>query len=215
MDGFMTFDAAALAAYVSIVKDGVITVAALVTAAIALYGLRVWKRDLVGKEVYEVMKELVYQSHSVAKAARSSIYPLAASEARVFTDQERTHTTEIERIFLSESDAYLARLETYVKSFQNFRDALLRARVLLGSKVLNAYNPYEKVLVKPVQLINEYLAVINDRINTPHPESDEVIRLRSLFASFEGENEIINSIHEAREVAERFSLPYLHRKSIT
>jgi len=210
----MAFDAAALAVYVSVVKDGVIALAAVVTAGIALYGLRVWKRDLVGKEVYEVMKELVYQSHSVSKAARSSIYPLAASEARVFTDQERIHTTEIERIFLSESDAYLARLETYVKSFQDFRDALLRARVLLGSKVLNAYNPYEKTLIKPVQLINEYLAVINNRTDTPHPEAEEVIRLRSLFASFDGENEIIDSIHEAREAAEKFSLPYLHRKTI-
>jgi hypothetical protein len=210
----MGLDAASIAIYVSVVKDGVVTLAAAVTASIAIYGLRVWKRDLVGKEVYEVMKELVYQSHSISKAAGICMYPLGASEARVFTDEERIHTTANERVFLSESDAYRARLEVYIKSFQDFRDSLLRARVLLGAKVSKAFRSYEAALMSPMALINDYLAVIDDRINAPHPQSEEVIRLRSLFASFDGENEILNSIYEAREVAEKFSLPYLHRKSI-
>jgi len=212
----MGFDASTLVLYMPVLKDGVIALAAAITAGMAIYGLRVWKRDLVGKEVYEVVKELVYQSHSISRAAARCLYPLAASEARVFSDEERFHTTEYERLFLSESGAYRARLDIYVSSLREFSDALLRARVLLGSKVLGAYNPYEKALAKPIVLINEYLTVIEDRTNTPHPQSEDVMRLRSLFASFDPQkhNEILFSVYEAREKAEKFSLPYLHRKSI-
>jgi hypothetical protein len=211
----MGIDAAALAVYVPLVKDGIVTLAATVTAGVAIYGLRIWKRDLVGKEVYEAMKELVYQSHSISKAAARCLYPLMASEASVFTDEERLHTTELERLFLNESRAYRVRLETYAASFRDFSDSLMRARVLLGSKVSNAYQFYEVSLRQPMSLINEYLTVIDDRASTPHPQAPEIIRLRSRFiVAGTTKNEIVDSIFEAREKAEEFSLPYLHRKSI-
>lgn len=40
----------------SIVNDIVLIAATLTTISLGLYGLKVWKRDLVGKEVYTVIR---------------------------------------------------------------------------------------------------------------------------------------------------------------
>ena len=55
--------------WVSLIKDGLLAIAALVTIGVGIYGARVWKMELIGKEVYAAARELVKQSHIVCKAA--------------------------------------------------------------------------------------------------------------------------------------------------
>ena len=38
--------------WVSLIKDGLLAIAALVTIGVGIYGARVWKMELIGKEVY-------------------------------------------------------------------------------------------------------------------------------------------------------------------
>lgn len=53
----------------AVAKDIVIVVRTITTMSLGLYGLKVWKRDLVGKETYAVIRDVIKQLHKVSKAA--------------------------------------------------------------------------------------------------------------------------------------------------
>lgn len=212
----MEFDISQLATLAPIVKDAVIAVAAMVTSGIAVYGVRVWKRDLVGKELYEVTKTLVYQSHSVAQACTKLLLPILASENRVFTAAEVEHTTVGERWRLSETHVYRTRLRAYTESLEEFSDALLKARVVMGSRVYGAFLPFQNALRQPVDEINNYLSYLQDPSSYLLHDSEEAAALQSFVyrSADDGGSKIVMMVADAREDAEKFLLPYLHRNSI-
>ena len=55
MNLWMTF--AELKDWITLIKDGLLGVAALVTTVIAIYGVRMWRHELAGKEIYNATKE--------------------------------------------------------------------------------------------------------------------------------------------------------------
>lgn len=212
----MEINPALIATYVSIGRDVVVTVAAVVTAIIAIYGLRVWKRDLVGKESYEAAKALVYQSHAASRAIDKMRYPIREHERMVFTKDEIEHTTEGERWRTSEAAAYRNRIKEYSDGYLGFFDALLNFRVIAGSQVYFAFLPFQKALEKPLDEVNNYLALLDEHSIPITADSEEVALLRGFIHSFDKElDEHSLSVGEAREQGELFLLPYLHRKSIS
>lgn len=212
----MEINLVSLAVLAPVVKDGVIAAAAIVTACIAIYGVRVWKRDLVGKELYEVTKYLVYQSHIASRASNRLLLPISASEGKIFTADEVKHTTAGERWRLSESHAYRTRLVTYSKSLEDFSEALLKARVVMGSKVYKAFIPFQQSLGLPINEVDKYLSQLQDPFSYLLPDSIETANLQRFIYKESGDegDKMIRVIADAREGAEKFLLPYLHRKSI-
>jgi hypothetical protein len=212
----MEVNLGSLAVLAPIVKDAVIAVAAMVTAGVAVYGVRVWKRDLVGKELYEVTKSLVYQSHTATRACSKLLFPMSASEARVFTSEEVEHTTVGERWRLSESHAYRARLIAYSECLEKFSDSLLKARVVMGAKVYSAFLPFQRALRQPIDTINFYLSQLQDPSSCLLPDSEDTALLQGFIykEAGDGGSKMMEAIADAREESEKFLLPYLHRKSI-
>lgn len=213
---YMEIDLGSLAVLSPIIKDAVIAVAAMITAGMAIYGVRVWKRDLVGKELYEVTKSLVYRSHTTSRACSKLLSPVLASEDRVFTVEEVKHTTVGERWRLSEAHVYRARLIVFSASLDELSDALLKARVVMGSKVYNAFLPFQRELRQPIYAINSYLAQLQDPSSVLMEDSEDTAILRWFVYKEEGDdgNKVLVKVTDAREEAEKFLLPYLHRKSI-
>jgi len=205
-----------LGSYVSIVRDVVVTIAAVITATIAIKGLRAWKRDLVGKESYEAAKSLVYQSHVAARANSKVRYPIREHERMVFTKEHIENTTEAERWRMSEAAAYRNRIKEYSEGYLGFYDALLSFRVIAGSQVYQAFLPFQKALERPLDEVNSYLGLLDDNSIAITADSEEVVRLRGFVNSYDGElDKHTLSVGEAREQGELFLLPYLHRKSIS
>jgi len=205
-----------LGTYVTIARDLVVTVAAIITAGIAIYGLRFWKRDLVGKESYEAAKALVYQSHAVARASNIVRFPIRDYERLVFTKEQVENTTEGERWRISEAAAYRKRLEEYSEECVKFSEALLNFRVIAGSQVFFAFLPFQKSLEKPMDAIYAYIGLLEDHSMHVIANSDSAVALRDMIFSCDdhlGPNE--SEIADSREKGERFLLPYLHRKSIS
>ena len=88
--------------WISIGKDLAVAAAAVVTVGLGIYGVRTWKRDLVGKEVYSAARALVKESHLAAKAARKLRAPICYEERKEFSADEIKNLTSSERWRISE-----------------------------------------------------------------------------------------------------------------
>lgn len=203
-------------AYVSIARDVVVTIAAVITASIAIYGLRVWKRDLVGKESYEAAKALVYHSHALARASSKMRYPIRDHERTVFSKEEIENTTEGERWRMSEAAAFRNRLKEYSDVYLAFYEALMNFRVIAGSQVYRAFQPFQEALRDPLDKLYIYLGLLDDHTVGIVADSPDVKLLSGFIMRFDGEvDQFLISISDSRELGELFLLPYLHRKSIS
>ncbi|KTC41853.1 hypothetical protein AO260_29435 [Pseudomonas sp. ABAC21] len=212
----MEINLVSLGGYITIAKDLIVAVVAVVTGAVALNGLRVWKRDLVGKESYEAAKALLYQSHAAARASDKMRYPIREHERTVFSKEQIDNMTEGERWRISEANAYRNRIKEYSEGYAGFYEALLNFRVIAGSRVFFAFLPFQRALERPLDAVNFYLAYLDDFSVAITVESPDTLLLREFIYKFDEDLDHHSlSIGEAREKGELFLLPYLHRKSIS
>ena len=201
--------------WLGLIKDAILALAALVTIFVGIYGVRAWKRDLVGKEVYSAAKELVKESHLVCKAARKMREPIYAYERKSFTEEEIKKTEKNERWRIAEVDAYQIRVEAFAKKIERYEAAKLELRVLVGSKIYEGFFPFGALLTESINRVNHYIDVIQDYSLHLSPESEEVLAAQeALFPSSNLNDDLSQRIADAREAGEVSLLAYLHRNSI-
>jgi hypothetical protein len=206
---------AELKEWVTLTKDALLGVAALVTAFIAIYGVRMWKRELAGKEIYIAAKALVKESHLLSRAAHKARKPIEAYERKVFFPEEVKNTTEDERWYLSEADAYKKRIGNLSVAIDSYQSALLELRVLVGSKVYLGFLPFGKLVTEVIHRIGNYIAVVQDYTQIVLPDSPVVQEAqRELYPSGNLDDELSQKIDDAREEGEKSLLAFLHRTSI-
>lgn len=206
---------AELKEWIPLIKDALLGIAALVTTVIAIYGARMWKRELAGKEIYATTKNLVKESHLLSKAASRARRPVQDYERKVFSEEDVKHTTRNERWRLSEADAYKKRIDELSVAIDRYQSALLDVRVLVGSKVYAGFLPFGQLVTEVVHRIGNYVAVIQDYSQTVLPESPEVKKVQhELYPSDNIDDELSQKIADAREEGEKCLLAFLHRTSI-
>lgn len=206
---------AELREWITLIKDGLLGVAALVTTVIAIYGARVWKRELAGKEIYAATKTLVKESHLLSKATNSARRPIQDYERKAFSADEVKHTTENERWRLSEAEAYKKRLDALSLAIERYQSALLEVRVLVGSKVYLGFLTFGELIKEVVHRIGNYIGVVQDYTHVALPESSEVQEVQQeLYPSDNMDDELSQKIADAREEGEKCLLTFLHRTSI-
>lgn len=205
----------ALMEWISLIKDALLGIAAIVTMFVAIYGLRAWKRDLVGKEVYAAARVLVKESHLACKAAHKLRQPLWSYEKRQFTEDEIKHTTENERWRISEAEGYKEKVGKFSEELKRYESAKLELRVLVGSKVYEGFLPFGKHLTETIDLVNDYLELLQDYTQTYLPSSAEIIEAqKELYPSDNLDDELSHNLADSREKGEESLLSHLHRKSI-
>lgn len=201
--------------WITLFKDCLLGVAALVTTIIAVYGARMWKRELAGKEIYTATKNLVKESHLLTRATTKARMPIQDYERKVFSELEIKHTTKNERWRISETEAYKKRIDSLAIDINRYENSLLDVRVLIGSKVHLGYLPFGRFVTEVIYRIGNYVTVIQDYSQTVSPESPEVQDVqRELYAAENLDDELSQNISNAREDAEKYLLTFLHRKSI-
>ncbi len=206
---------AELKEWISLIRDALLGVAALVTTVIAIYGARLWKRELAGKEIYAATKSLVKESHLLSKAANRARGPIQDYERKVFSEEEVKNTTKNERWLLSEADAYKKRIDELSVAIDRYQSALLDVRVLVGSKVYLGFLPFAQLVTEVVHRIGNYIAVIQDYSQTVLPESPKVQEVQQeLYPSDNIDDKLSQKIADAREEGEKCLLAFLHRTSI-
>jgi hypothetical protein len=206
---------AELKEWISLIKDTLLGIAALVTTVIAIYGARMWKRELAGKEIYAATKSLVKESHLLSKAANRARGPIQDYERKVFSEEESKNTTKNERWRLTEAEAYKKRIDELSVAIDRYQSALLDVRVLVGSKVYLAFLPFGQLITEAVHRIGNYITVIQDYSQTILPDSPEVKEVQlELYPSENIDDELSQKIADAREEGEKCLLAFLHRTSI-
>lgn len=201
--------------WITLIKDGLLGVAALVTTVIAIYGVRMWKREMAGKEIYAATKTLVKESHMLYKATNRARSPIQDYERKVFSAAEVKYTTENERWRLSEADAYKKRMDDLSVAIERYQSALLEVRVLIGSKVYLGFLPFGKLITDVVHRIGNYIAVMQDYTQVVLPDSPEVQEVQRELYPFDNiDDELSQKIGDAREEGEKCLLAFLHRTSI-
>lgn len=197
--------------WVKLFSEALLGVAALVTAGTAIYGVRMWKHELAGREIYAAAKTLVKESHLLSRAVDRARRPIQDFERRVFSSKEIQHTTETERRRLAESEAFRGRIDEIAEADARFRSALLETRVLVGSKAFLWFLPFNEAVGDVIQRINDYL----DLLQKHPPDSSEVkAAQKALYASANSDDELSQKIGNARENGEKALLAFLNRKSI-
>lgn len=136
--------------WITLIKDGLLCVAALVTTVIAIYGARVWKRELAGKEIYAATKNLVKESHLLSKATTKAEQSIQDYERKVFSEEALKQTTANERWRLSEAEAYRKRIDNLSLAIDRYQNALLEVRVLVGSKIYLGFLPFENLITEVI-----------------------------------------------------------------
>jgi len=206
---------AELKEWVALIKDGLLCVAALVTTVIAVYGAKMWKRELAGKEIYGATKNLVKESHLLTRATTKAREPIQDYERKVFSEEEVMRTTKNERWRLSEAGAYKKRIDDLSVAIDRYQSASLDIRVLVGSKVYLGSLPFSHLVTEVIHRIGNYIAVIQDYSRTVLPESSEVLEAQQeLYPSGNLDDELSQKIADAREEGEKCLLAFLHRTSI-
>lgn len=207
---------AELKEWIMLIKDGLLGVAALVTTIIAIYGARMWKRELAGKEIYSATKALVKESHLLSKAVIKARMPIQDYERKMFTEEEVKHTTKNERWRISEADAYKKRIDDLSMAIDNYNSALLDVRVLVGSKVYAGFLPFGRLITEVLHKIGNYIAVVQDFSQTVLPDSTEVKEAQlELYPTDNTDDDLSQQIGDAREDGEKCLLTFLHRTSIS
>lgn len=201
--------------WISVGKDVSGGVAALVTMFLAIYGVRTWKRDLVGKEVYSAAKALVKESHLAVTAARKLREPVRYDEKRVFSEEEIKNLTSSERWRISEASAYEKRKMEFGRQIDQYQLAKLDLRVLAGSRVYEGFLPFGENLTECINRVNIYIDILQDYSVALYEESPEIIAAQaSLHPSDDLDDELSQKLGDSRESGELALLKYLHRSSI-
>lgn len=206
---------AELKEWIVLIKDGLVGVAALVTTIIAIYGARMWKRELAGKEIYIATKNLVKESHLLLKASTNARMPIQDYERKVFSAEEVKNTTKNERWRISEAEAYKKRVDDLSAAIDSYQSALLDVRVLVGSKIYLGFLPFGRLVTDVVLRIGNYIGVIQDYSQTVLPESPEIFESQQeMYPSQNLDDELSQKLSDAREDGEKCLLAFLHRTSI-
>lgn len=204
-----------LIAWITLSKEILLGLAALVAIVIGIYGIRAWKRDLVGKEAYIATKRLVKQSHLISKTAVDLRNPINLSEKRHFTQYDVLHSTELERWSRNESKVYNLRIDKFIDVLESYTLAKLDLRILIGSKVYEDFLPFDRLITESLKRVIAYLELIHDDQNSVLRDSPEIIHAQKImYPSNSLDDELTKNLYDAREEAEKSLLKYLHRNSI-
>lgn len=201
--------------WLSVVKDAVVAVAATVTALVAAAGFRAWKVELVGREKFHAAKELVACSHQLWRVCSALRREVAPHEERHFYAKEIEVTTARERWMLSEWEVYSKRIQAVGDEYNQYRAALLSARVVLGSWVYEAFLPFDKKVTESLNKVNEYLSLIRDE-GTPAFRDSAVVKdlKKDVALPLAIEDQLSEQLADAREEGEKKLLGVLYRSTI-
>jgi len=84
----------------------------------------------------------------------------------------------------------------------------------VGSKVYEGFLPFDRFITESIELVNDYLDLLQDHSNTYLPDSPEIIEAQRQLYPSDYLDELSQNLADSREEGEVMLLSHLHRKSI-
>ncbi len=197
---------------VTLTKDILLSLAAITTACVAVFGLSAWKRELKGKAEFEVARGLIRSTYKLRDAITSCRSPFVRGqeypEGYLTLGREAT-PEEHERAW---AHVFQKRWEPVSSAIQDFDTFTLEAEALWGMQIRIKTEKF-------LECISELLSSIETMI-TDYRSGGEVfkvdaqfgIRTRATaFSTGTGENEFSKKIVDAITDIETEIRPHLKR----
>jgi len=197
---------------VSIIKDLILSIAAIVTIFVALYGLNAWRKELKGKTEYEIARRILRSIYKVRVAIDLVRRPFvsAGEMATALKEQGKDPKDALETIGTegATAAAYERRWKEVSNAVAELHADFFEGQVLWGDKTLDAIKPF----LKCVNSLGTYLEIYFTRKRQTDSDLDNKIQdivfgidsIEGPFASQYGKE-----LKQAVETAETFLRQHL------
>lgn len=158
---------------VSIVKDIVLTLAAIVAGYVGIRGLDTWRRQLRGNTEYQLAKTMLTSVYELREALSSVRNPFMQYSKEPDLPQDKLkELSQREREWHALAQAYQRRWEPVPKAIAKLDVNLLEAEVVWGPRIRTKANPLNRLTGELLLALQDHLEARNPdgRYESPGPE---------------------------------------------
>jgi len=186
---------------VSLVSDIAIGVAAVIVAAVSIFGLCTWRKELTGRAKFEVSRNVMLLAFKLKDGFGWATSPFTSSGE--FVDRpHRENESQAESIVLNEWHARHRRLKPLIEDLQKLLTAGWEAEILLGEdsgkSVSEAIGIFKRNYAELATAIDSYFEMTYKEANrtSVNTDRDWLEKLRKIIYSMPGSS-LLEQIDEA------------------
>jgi hypothetical protein len=149
----------------SIIKDILLAIAAIITAIVATKGLKIWRNQLKGTNEYKLSEEILEKTYKLEDAIRSARTPwISVGELSQRAQEGKISETETsqERDIRNEAYALWKRTEPMFEAVSELKIAKFKAKALWSEETATDIN---SMIHKAYELRNAQSAYFQMKIN--------------------------------------------------
>jgi hypothetical protein len=205
-----------IAEYSTVVKDVVLTLAAVVGAYVALQGLTTWNRQLKGGVEYELTRRLLKQTYRLREAIKGVRHPVMWSgEAPPLSAEQAKSMSQEQLRFFELSNAYQKRWDRVTDVRTELQTELLEAEVLWGQEIHKQFEPLFKLQHELFIAVHFYITVCDPDVpqHTREAREKAIRNNRDILYDLSGEteDEFTSDVNRAIASIEAFLKPHLRK----
>ena len=171
-----------LDSWLPIVKDAVLTGAAIIAGYVGLKGLGTWRRQLKGNTEYVLAKDLLRSVYELREAISSARHPfMRYSQEPDMPEEKLKELSEKEKQWHAMAQAYQKRWEPVPKAKSALDATLLEAEVVWGKKIVEITAPLNDLIGQLLWAIQDHLEAMNPNSYYDNPGVNEVKKRRDIM----------------------------------
>lgn len=196
-----------------VIKDVVLTGAAIIAAYVGLKGLGAWKSQLVGNTEYELAKQILRSVYEVRDALSSVRNPfMQYSQEPDLPEEKLKELNQQEKQWHAKAQAFQKRWEPVPKAASGLDALLLEAEVVWGSSVKEKVRPLNGLVGELLWAIQDHLEATNPNNAHEKQDPDEVkTRRRIMYARGDEKDEYQQKLTKAIQGIENELKPHIRR----
>ncbi len=202
--------------FISVGKDVLVAVAAVVGAAVAIRGLNTWNRQLKGSAEYDLARRILKVTYRLRDAIKSVRHPaMWGVEIPNPPVEEAKHMSREEIIYYGKSHAYQARWQKVSDVRTDLQAELLEGEVLWGGELNKLFEVLFKLEHELLVAVQNYLSLSNPKESQARKTAIEKRQLNArdiLYDSLEEKgDEFTKDVARAIVPIEEYLKPHLRR----
>ena len=202
----------------SILKDFILIVTAIIGSTVAIKGLGTWKKSLKGGVEYDLTRRLMKSTYKLREAingVRNSLiwsYEMPEPDKNTLSEMSES---EIRHYGLA--CAYEKRWESVIQVVNEFRPDLLEAETLWGKEVHQQFDRMFKLQTELFINVRNYLDVMNPKLDEPSKDAIQKLmrKKRDVLYRVEKDDEDADLFHndllKAIQDIETYLKPHLKK----
>ena len=196
--------------YISITKDVIVAVAAIVTTCLAIYGVKSWRRELAGKTQFEIARNLLKATYKLRDSIADVRSPLILGVEFPEGYDVSSEKSSAEQKPQAYSHVYCNRLKPLWVAIDEFDIAALEAEAIWGKAIKRMAEDLRTCINSLHDSIRFYIDSIHSDSINQKKEFDRNIR-KDISASRNSDDELSKKIRNSIKALEEELKPHLKR----